>query len=369
MKKNFSYALIALGFIPFLIKLPYMVNAWFSSRLDQFDACFIILFLFTAAAALAKAPADEHRYPVLFGAVLTVGGAIFAAGFLKEINALSIVGSIVFAWAMFGLVRGWSGAWHLMPAFGILMLSCSSSTYLFATLTGLDGLHAKIFTAILLLCWQASNIIRQRVPVIESVFFAAAALMLFCLYLFGGARYETFSRCLPDVSLLRSGEFLGRVETPSDDDFRFFGTSRIERRMYAGDGERMVQMLAVCEFDDVHNIHPAGHCMRTRGYSVLSERLHQTQLNNGKVQVTELITQSGGETALFWVWYSTPNYSSGSFLFFRAHYRADQQWHTYQIATSINSPGDVEEGRQTFIAFLNALNSGKTECKHRSQHP
>lgn len=355
MKKNTGHLLVIAGFLPFLFKLPYMLNAWLTSPLDRYDAVFIVLFALSAGAGLARMPEKGRQYIVFFSAVMVIGGAGFGLGLLKQINALSIVGGIVFAWGTFGLIRGWSGAFHLMPAFGLLLLSCTSSTYIMAFLTGGDGLSAKVVAAVLLIVWQVVNVVLCKTPSINHVLFGAAAALLIMLYAFGGGRYQTFGPFLPEVDELRRGEFLGKIEEPSDEDYRFFGKSRIERRFFAGDeNDRQIHLLMVGNFESVHNIHPAGHCMRTRGFDVISEKIHLADLVSGKLQVTEIVAENGGSKALFWVWYSNPEYSSGSFLFFRGHYLAGRQWQTYQVAAPIVD-NNIEGARKTLTDFLNDM--------------
>ncbi len=356
MKKQTEHLMIVAGFLPFLYKLPYMLNAWLTSPLDRYDGIFIVLFVLSAGAALVRMPETKRKYVFFFSAVLLAGGAGFGLGLLKQINALSILGGIIFAWGAFGLIRGWGGAYHLLPSFGLLVLSCTSSTYILAFLTGWNGLTAKIALGVILLIWQGVNMAVLRTPSINHVLFSAMAALLIALYAFGGGRYETFPPFMPPVDNLRCGEFLGKIEEPSDEDYRFFGRSRIERRFFAGDrGNQQIHLLMVGDFETVHNIHPAGHCMRTRGFDVLSEKLHVAELAGGKLQVTEIIAENSGSKALFWIWYSNPEYSSGSFLFFRGRYLADRQWQTYQIAAPIVDD-NLEGARQTLTDFLNALN-------------
>ncbi len=355
MKRQTEHLLVIAGFLPLLFKLPYMLNAWLTSPMDRYDAIFIVLFALSAGAALSRMPESGRRFTVFFSAVMIIGGAAFGLGLLKQINALSIVGGIFFAWGTFGLIRGWNGAYHLTPSFGLLLLSCTSSTYVMAFLTGCNGLAVKIVIAVILLGWQSVNIVLCKTPSINHVLFGATAALLIMLYAAGGGRYETFAPFLPGVEELRCGEFLGKIEEPSEEDYRFFGKSRIERRFFAGDeNERQIHLLMVGNFESVHNIHPAGHCMRTRGFDVISEKLHLAELASGKLQVTEIVAENGGSKALFWVWYSNPEYSSGSFLFFRSHYLADRQWQTYQVAAPIVD-GNIEGARRTLTDFLNAM--------------
>ncbi|MGE4565310.1 MAG: hypothetical protein AB7F32_10610, partial [Victivallaceae bacterium] len=132
MKKTTENLLVITGFLPFLYKLPYMLNAWLTSPLDRYDAIFIALFALCIGAGLARMPAKGRQHIIFFSAAMVIGGVGFGLGLIKQINALSIVGGILFAWGTYGLIRGWNGAFHLMPAFGLLLLSCTSSTYLMA---------------------------------------------------------------------------------------------------------------------------------------------------------------------------------------------------------------------------------------------
>ena len=106
---------------------------------------------------------------------------------------------------------------------------------------------------------------------------------------------------------------------------------------------------------DVHEIHPATHCLRSGGWFVESDGPRRVDLPGRAtpLQVTEAIVQKGDARALVWIWYSTDKQSVGSFLRFRQLYSRNEAWHGYQVMTSL----DLEEQslgrkRQELAAFL-----------------
>ena len=135
---------------------------------------------------------------------------------------------------------------------------------------------------------------------------------------------------------------------------RFFRTGEASQFAYAN-ASNAVSVLSVKVGKDVHEIHPATHCLRSGGWFVESDGLRRVALpgRTAPLQVTEAIVQKGGARALVWIWYSTDKQSVGSFLRFRQLYSRADAWHAFQVMTSL----DFEERslglkRQELAAFL-----------------
>ena len=135
---------------------------------------------------------------------------------------------------------------------------------------------------------------------------------------------------------------------------RFFRTSDAHQFAYANTSNA-VSVLSVKIGDDVHEIHPATHCLRSGGWFVEADSLRRVELpgRESPLQVTEAVVTKGGARALVWIWYSTGELSVGSFLRFRQLYSRDGGWHGFQVMTSIG-PGErsLESERKALAAFL-----------------
>ena len=134
---------------------------------------------------------------------------------------------------------------------------------------------------------------------------------------------------------------VGREVPPSASAKRFFRTSEAHQFAYANISN-CVSVLSVLIGGDIHEIHPATHCLRTSGWRILSEKIVPVAHPNGGVlEVDEAVADSLSGRMLVWIWYSSGEVSTGSFLHFRRMYSESAGWRTYQVATSA---GTGEEG-------------------------
>ena len=134
---------------------------------------------------------------------------------------------------------------------------------------------------------------------------------------------------------------LGRELIPSKGVSRFFRTSDVRQIVYA-DVSNTVSVLAVRVGGDIHEVHPATHCLRSGGWRIVSEKIVQIEHPAGGVlEADEAVVDSSKGRLLVWIWYSSDDVSTGSFLHFRRMFSASACWRTYQVATPV---GDGEEG-------------------------
>jgi len=127
------------------------------------------------------------------------------------------------------------------------------------------------------------------------------------------------------------GEFIGREPTHDDNFQRFFHTSDAHSYEYASPSH-IYNLLAVTCGTNIHEIHPASHCLRSSGWHIDKEQLVEVTVKNHLFSVTEIEASRRGRSILVWVWYSSPKVSVGNFLAFRRLWEADTHWETYQLA-------------------------------------
>ncbi|WP_276740242.1 exosortase-associated EpsI family protein [Victivallis vadensis] len=349
-----GYMTVAAGFVPLACKMPYIFRAWRQSPLDRFDWIFGALFLAAAGIAWSRLRERREKPDGVALAALLPSLALFLLALRVDNHALGIIGAVAFNWSAVWLAWGWRSACCIFPAYGILMLMCTSSRYwlgYFFSIFRLDGLAIKAILTVLFAGWLGLSLLRERRVRRESFFFCLALLLVLMTVWQAGTLQRRSAAFVPEFHSVNFSGYLGRSLEPTADDRRFFGGSRLRKFFYAADSG-IVNVLALTCGDDVHQIHPAGHCLRTSGWRIVSERLTEAEIGGRKLEVSEIVASNPGTTLLVWVWYSCRSFSTGSFLGFRRSWSADTQWHTYQISTPLFT--SEEEGRARLGEFLNA---------------
>ena len=153
---------------------------------------------------------------------------------------------------------------------------------------------------------------------------------------------------LPEFSS-HCGEFWGRNILPDANTKRFFATSKVNQYRYTKN-DIDISVLAVQCGRDIHEIHPASHCLRTSQWTVHSETMLYLQEN---FAVTEIDAQKGRTRILVWVWFSNEKFSTPSFLRFRRKFQPDGKYFTYQISIPLYS--DIEASRNELKKFVQGL--------------
>ena len=123
-----------------------------------------------------------------------------------------------------------------------------------------------------------------------------------------------------------------------------------------------ISVLAVKCGSDIHEIHPASHCLRTSRWTIHSEKVLYLQED---FAVTEIDASKGRLRYLTWVWYSSDRFSTPGFLGFRKHFTKSSNNFTCQISTPVGK--DIEKSREELRKFIRHLKStapaGKREKK------
>ena len=349
------WMLVLLGGLPLLSKLPYMVRAWRTSRPDQWDWVFLLAFALLAALLWPRLRSWRDRGDVRFLAGAGIGALLYGAGWWHPVHALAIVGALVFAWSLTGVAAGGRMAGALVPLFGILGLACTGTTYWIGYFSGWDGLTVKLVAGAVFGLWAVASAWCRKLLPVRVFMFCMVLGALLGLWALPNYHYTAYPPFQPVLAVFKFGQFVGREIPPSDSDRRFFGNSRIRRAFFADD-HSAVAVLEVGDFEDVHNIHPAGYCLRAAGRQIIGDRLWDTRLEQRGFQVNEvLVDNRDGTIMLLWAWYSSGAESAGNFLFFRRSYTPGGNWRTYQTAVTgpgTGTPAEVAAARTVLEAFL-----------------
>lgn len=354
--------LALLGGLPLLFCTPYIFRAWQNSPLDRRDCIFGVAFGLSALIALAFSRPGKPFFQlrVLFAAL------IFLAGYLGclylSINAGAIVCAIMFWWLFVWLAHSDRLAYNLLPSFFILLLSVVSSTYWLCVFFGFSASGAfwlKVAVLLLLLALEAINLWKGWMPKMGLLLFGMGMVAATAVMLQLGNLAPRHAPLLPQNRML-AGEFLGR-ELPADEGFRrFFQNSDAHNHRYVGPDNWNYSMLSVQCGSDIHEIHPASHCLRSAGWKIDSERQRDITLRGKTYNVTEVQGHLGKSEMLLWVWYSNEKYSTGNFISFRRWWTGKEKWSTYQLGVYGNAP--LEERREHLLALLAELSKARADA-------
>ena len=287
------------------------MKAWVTSPVDRINiglyGSLSLLFVLIAVVAklhwrfLTVRPMKRSRSLRL----ALVPLVLYAIGFIWSVNALQLIASVGLLWAVAWGLYGRVSGLMLAPAAVCAVLAVPGSVYWISR-------AGQAFTG------------------------------------------ETAAAFAPAFAPDSQKGYLGREIEPSDGFTRFFRTSEARQFAYAN-ASNAVSVLSVKIGRDVHEIHPATHCLRSGGWFVESDELRKVDLPGrvGSFQVTEAVVQKGGTRALVWIWYSTDELSVGSFLRFRQLYSRTDRWQGFQIMTAVG-PGEpsLDRARGVLAGFL-----------------
>jgi hypothetical protein len=178
--------------------------------------------------------------------------------------------------------------------------------------------------------------------------FSAAALASALLLVHTGELHFKGTAFIPEFAV-HCGDFWGRSIQPDANTKRFFATSKVEQYRYTKNNID-ISVLAVRCGKDIHEIHPASHCLRTSQWDVLAEKILYLQDN---FAVTEIDARKGNNHILVWVWYSSDKFSTPGFLGFRRHFTPGGIYYTYQLSIPIQD--NIENSRNELKNFVQAL--------------
>jgi len=345
--------LVAASFLPLCFHAAYLFQAWTGSRLDHWDWIFYLAGIPAAVWAVHKEKSGKYDFYALF--VLVPSLLLTVLPSWHNINALAVVAAVGVVFAAVWLVGSWQLAYRVLPAALILLWGTPSSSYQLSLLLMCPVYVAwgvKFILLLLCLLWiwytKRSGYVIKR----GTLCFSAAILLTGLLLLHTGELYFEGVSFIPEFPA-HCGEYWGRPIPADENTKRFFATSTVRQYRYTR-GNVDISVLAVQCGKNIHEIHPASHCLRTSMWTVNSEKTVYLQDN---FAVTEIDAEKGGDRILVWVWYSSNRLSTPSFLGFRRHFTPDGDYHTCQI--SIPLSGDVESGRRELKQFMQALRSVK----------
>ena len=340
---------VILSFLPLCLHFSYLLQAWQSSRLDRWDWLFFTAAIPAAAWALNSLKAGKKDFFALF---LLLPALFLTAGVsFHHINALAIAAAAGVIFASVWLCFSWNFAYALLPAVFVMLLGTPSSSYQLSLLLMCSVKMAwlvKFLLAVLGFIWIGCNKYFKVVIKRGTLCFSAALLVSGLLLLHTKELSYAGKSFIPAFSA-HIGEFWGRSIEPDENTRRFFVSSKVRQFRYVKNNAD-ISVLAVKCGRDIHEIHPASHCLRTGLWTVHSEKVLYLP---DDFAVTEIEAQKGRNRILVWVWYSSEKLSTPGFLGFRKHFRPDRNHHTYQISVPLYK--NAEAGREELKNFVQAL--------------
>ena len=346
----FKVIVLICSLVPLCCHVPYLIQAWSSSRLDQWDWVFYLLCALAVYPAVRGRKFGKYDWTALF--LLIPMLLLTCSGRIHHINALSVASGAGVIWSTVWLFGGWNYAFLLLPAAVLLLLGTPSSSYHISLLLMCPVWLAwgiKLLLAFLCFGWILLN--RKFGWVIRKgeLLFTAAALGTALLLVHTKELYFRGESFIPEFRI-RSGEFFGRTILPDENTKRFFATSKVRQYRYMGKNHDISVLSVLCG-KNIHEIHPASHCLRTSYWTIYSEKLLYLRDN---FAVTEIDAQKGSSRMLVWVWFSSRNFSTPSFLGFRRHFNHGEDHYTYQISVPVME-GRIESGREILRTFLGSF--------------
>ena len=338
MKRICRILLLAAGPLFYLSKLPYLFRAWRDSPMDRWDAIALPAAFLTAAIALRGTGKRQLADSIAPIKSVPLGAALllFAGAQLVSVNSLAILAAAAVWWCCCFAVLIPERASALLPAFLILCLGCTSSTYWLGYLLSastttvwlLKGAAAAVFVLLAVF----------RVPIKPEL---SAFTACFAAGLIWWNSADILSRTsdalLLDLRRPPAGCLIRQLPA-SESTKRFFRNSTV-RSFAVADDNADCHLLEISGVRDIHEIHPAGHCLRSSGREILFERTMMLRVKSRSIPVTAIMARWRGSRELVVVWYSTPVYSCSSFLAFRRHWQSDGEWRIYQISIPAKHSG------------------------------
>ena len=337
-------AAAVLIFIPWLFRLPYLLSAWKSSPADRMDWIFPVWFLIwflwiifgKPSGETAKRTANRTDWILLFS-----GAAITGAGYSLSIHMIQIAGSVFFAWRGCVLIYGGKTGEKLLFPFIILLFATASSNYWISSFCGIGIRTAWLLKTAFSFLLTAAAAMPLRVRSEPLLFLSVLGFGLI-LWQETGHFAQSSPPLQPRFSVFpdRKSGFVGRSIRPAEAMIRFFRSGEIACYQFADDS-RTYQVLDVRCGRNIHEIHPAGHCLRSSGAEIRSEKRREYRIRGRNYHLREIFAAGRFSRELVVVWYSDRNLSVGSFLAFRNRWSAETDWHAYQISVRLDHDPDA----------------------------
>lgn len=348
--------------IPFFLTLPYTFHSWRTSPMDHPNWIFHLGFLLLAVCA-APAVKDSAKDPKRSGidmlayflpvAFLCI---FLGATFVRQINMVRILSGMAFWWSCVWMFCGWRAAWTSLPAFAVLSLGCTSSTFVLCNhflIQPQTALFLKIGAAVLCAAVCAVVILTDYVMKKEVFLFFTVAAIIFAALANTQNDVKPVPPFRPDLTAEPAGFTI--TESPlTEDTIRFFEGAEVHQYRIT-DGIFHCSFLEVKCSDDIHKIHPASHCLRSSGAVIQSETVVTHTMPDGReISVTEIRSKIRGTPVLTFVWYTGPEETLGSYYLFRSRWSPSRQWYSYQAVTEIYDNNE-EAARKFLLDLLSRL--------------
>ena len=356
-------ALACLAGIPFALTLPYTVHSWKISPMDHPNWIFHLGFLLLAvcAAPAVKDSAKDLKRSgadaVAFFLPVAFLGIYLGATFVRQINMVRILAGTAFWWSCVWLCCGWRAAWASLPAFAVLSLGCTSSTFVLCNhflFQPQTALFLKIGAALLCAVVCAVVMLTDYVMKNEVFLFLAVAAIILAAVVSIPNDVKPVPPFRPDLTVAPAG-FTITETALTEDTIRFFEEAEVHQYRIT-DGIFHCSFLEVKCSSDIHKIHPASHCLRSSGAVIQSENVVTHTMPDGQeISVTEIRSKIRGTPVLTFVWYTGPEETLGSYYLFRSHWSSSEQWYSYQAVTEIYD-GNEEAARKFLLDLLSRLN-------------
>ena len=341
--------------IPFFCTVPYSVHSWRTSPMDRMNWIFFLAFLLLAACGAPAANDSAKRGKKDWFALLAAAAAavLYAEGIVKQIYLIRVLAGTCFWWTGVWFFCGWNAAWAMIPAFGVLSLGSTSSTFLICRhfmIQPQTALFLKFGATLLFATLCAVFMLTGYAMKREVFWFLLAAAAILTGTLFPRGTGKTAAPFRPDLTAAVEG-FNGSETPLSENTVRFFEGSEVHQYAFT-DGVFQCSILEVKCGNDIHKIHPASHCIRSSGAEIQSESVVMHTLPGGRsLPVTEIRSRIRGIQVLTFVWYTGPTETTGSFYTFRRKWSPAEQWFSYQAVTEIYD-GREDSARKFLLEFL-----------------
>ncbi len=347
------------GLLPLLAEASYLASTWRHSPMDRFNWLLLLAALLGGVAGHFLLPArcrkiviNARAYTIIIVAVL-----FLTLAFLLRIHVFCQIAACLLTWGLAWLVHGWEYAWKSLPLLALGLLGVTGMLYWLDFLSGHflplnKGIHLAMGGVCLI--WWLVQLPWNYCPPLSTLFFSLLLASGLCLAML---RTDNAQTAPPHILTLAPDAFpqaLGREVPLSDSDRRFFVGCRCSRWCFALEEqpEKIIELLAVKNINDVHSIHPAQHCLRVGGYRIQEANVRNVAPDGAPpLHVEELsIVSAGGHTLYGWVWYSNSTFSTPSYVLFRLKWRTTAlDWHAYQLFVEEE---DVDAGCRLLQSLL-----------------
>ncbi|MEG1980440.1 MAG: hypothetical protein RR060_06910 [Victivallaceae bacterium] len=330
--------ILLIGWAPFFIEFHQLLASYKNSALERYNWVYLLIFMIFYLPLLIRNFLQKPVKVYLPAIILVLlSGGIIILGFEKNIHALTGAGTICFAWSIHALMLGENFAVRSGAPFAVALLTTPSLGYHAAILFDCNAAWIRPILLLLLLFPAIFLCFKEQLPKLRTIIFYLLGFLALAGYF---VSIDTM-RLAPPLNLaiknLPPNAYQVLKDDISEGDRKFFGPSKISRYNFLDQTQQPIGLLSVGEIANIHNIHPAGYCLRTMRREIVSEDIENITINDREYLVTAIIFLQDGRRYLLWQYFSDDRASTGNFFSFRNHYTPRQPWTMYQIMTPENN--------------------------------